>query len=778
MNNKKRVISISIRDLIEFSMSKGDLKVGFIGRSRARQGTKIHQEIQKSRPENYQSEVSLKQELEFAEVTILLQGRIDGIFQGEKPVIEEIKSTAKDLRILEENPNEMHLAQLKIYAYIYCLQNNLNEIITNLTYCTLKEKEILILENRFTFADLHTFTYEIVTQFAHLTSKVVKKQKERDVSLNLLDFPFEFRKFQKEMATEVFLSVKNRKNLFLNAPTGIGKTIGTIFPVLKAIPDLQPEKIFYLTARNTGKKAPLKALEILKKHNNDLHLSFIEITAKETICFLDEKNCDPEVCPYARDFFGKLRKALDYGIQFEDFSRLEIEKIAMKFELCPFELSLELSLFCDFVIMDYNYVFDPRASLQRYFDNPSSRFIFLIDEAHHLPERVQSMYSLNISKQNILENRRNLKTHKKLYIKLTELNKFLLNIKKSQLVQNQIMEKPDSEFIKLIRKLVNYLEGYLETLDKSPQFNLILDLYFDFLAFLKLESLFDENFKFYYSKKGKSEITANILCLNPAPQIIEKTKSVISKINFSATLYPVQYFKKLCGFSAKTDKFISFENPFPAQNQLILIDKTVKTTYKERDKYFEKIGNHIKKYIQHKSGNYLIFFPSFKFLNSVLESNDWSYFDLKIQNSNMEPEEREQFIKDFSIKSNNVGFVVMGGIFSEGIDLVGKRLIGAMIVGVGLPMLSYENNLIKEYFSEIKENGFAFAYQFPGFNKVLQSAGRVIRTSTDRGIIVLLDERFSFHYYRKIFPLHWSDYTVYENTKQIEQKIEKFWERG
>ena len=770
----KTTISLAIRDLIEIVMSSGDLVVGFIGRSRAVQGTKIHKKIQKSRPDDYHAEFSISHIFEFEKINIKLGGRIDGLYERENPIIEEIKSTSQDLDVLKSNPNQQHLAQLKIYAYIYCLQNNLENILTHLTYCSVDNFEIEIIETNYSFVELEEFAVKIINDYAKFISKVEMLKLKRNISMEKLQFPFEFRKYQKLLASKIYTSIIKEKNLYLNAPTGIGKTMGSIFPALKTFYKANPKKIFYLTARNTGKSAPLKAFKILKSANPDFYLRYLDVTSKDNICFQEVKNCNPDYCKYARNFFDKLKVAMEFSLQENEFTREKIEEIAQKFEICPFELSLELSLFCDFIMIDYNYVFDPRASLKRYFDGTKQEFILLIDESHHLPDRTRSMYSLSISKKNVLKYRRELKSHKTIYKLLSSLNTFLLNEKKIILNEHEVLEEPPKLLIKKIRQITNYIESMLEANRGSVDSDLFLEIYFEFLAYLKLNDLFDEQFVFYYSK-NKRDFSANIFCLDPSKQIINKSKTAISKIMFSATLYPINYFQKLTGYNEDTDEYIAYESPFPINNQKLIIDKSVKTTYRERDKYYHKIGMNIKTYLSTKSGNYMIFFPSFKFLHSVYESCDWAECDIILQNNKMSNEERSIFIDNFTNDSAKVGFVVMGGVFAEGIDLIGKRLIGAIVVGVGLPQMSFENNLIKDYFADQNENGFAFAYQFPGFNKVLQSAGRVIRTETDLGVIILMDERFDYYYYRKMYPHNWQQIGNYSAPEKISKNLLNFW---
>lgn len=782
---------VSVHSLVEFVLQAGDLTSGgFQKRDRAQLGTQGHKQVQRSRPEGYETEVEIAYRVEGADPPMEVRGRIDGLYASEEPVIiEEIKTTTLSLELVNEQHNQLHWAQAQCYAYMYAQQHNLSRISIHLTYYHLdsgerssqKEKTF---ERYFTRTELETFFCDLITPYLDWFRKIHVWQAKRDQSIQQLDFPYDdYRPGQREMAVAVYKAIRANDRLYIQSPTGVGKTIATLFPAVKALGLGLAAKIFYLTAKTSGRLVVEKTLDDMRQAN--LHFKSVTLTAKEKICFCPPVNCDPEECVFARDYFGKVKRALWEIDQHQAFTRPVIEEIAQRYEICPFEFSLDLALWVDCIICDYNYAFDPRVYLHRFFDFSSEPYIFLVDEAHNLPDRARSMYSAELDKKTVLNLQRTLKPHlPELAKKLSAINKLLLEIRKAcqaegkdALVDYELPEK----LLKAIREFSQKAEDWL-ALNQAAEFRQeLLEFYFLCNNYLRTGEYFDTFYVSYFERQGKADLKAKLFCLDPAPMLAAPLERSQSTIFFSATLLPLDYFMKLLTGAVDHPKRI-FQSPFPAENVCLLIHNQISTKYAQRADSYAAIASAIETICSTHVGNYLVFFPSYVYLAAVLEllKERLPERQLLVQDRAMTEAEREAFLAQFSASNQEtlVGLAVMGGIFGEGIDLVGERLIGVVVVGVGIPQLGLERDLIKDYFDHQTGSGFAYAYQYPGFNRVLQATGRVIRTEADRGIIVLIDERFTHTRYRHLFPTHWRGFQVVQNTSEIKDKLARFWSRA
>jgi DNA excision repair protein ERCC-2 len=563
----------------------------------------------------------------------------------------------------------------------------------------------------------------------------------------------------------------------------VGKTIASLFPAVKAVGQRLAAKIFYLTAKTPGRLVAEKALDDMRQAN--LHFSSVTLTAKEKICFCPPVNCDPEICPFARGYFDKMKRALDEIDWDQAFTRPVIEEIARQYQICPFEFSLDLALWVDCIICDYNYAFDPRVYLHRFFDFGTEPYIFLIDEAHNLPDRARAMYSAEVNKQTVLELQRTLKPHlPALAKKLGAINKILLEIRKTCQAEGRdalVEYEPPKMLLKAIREFSQKAEDWL-VLNLAAEFRQeLLEFYFLCSNYLRTAEYFDTFYVSYFERQGQSDLKAKLFCLDPAPMLAAPLERSRSTVFFSATLLPIDYFMKLLTGEVDYPKRI-FQSPFPEENVCLLIQNQISTKYAGRADSYTAIADVIETTCCAHVGNYLVYFPSYAYLTAVLDllKERLPERQLLVQDRSMTEAERETFLARFSASNHEtlVGMAVMGGIFGEGIDLVGERLIGVVVVGVGVPQLGLERDLIKEYFDRQSGNGFAYAYQYPGFNRVQQATGRVIRTETDRGIIVLIDDRFTHARYRHLFPSHWQGYQVVRNTSEMKDKLTRFWSQA
>lgn len=778
MNTNKPTIKISVRNLIEFILRCGDIDSGFCGSKRAVEGTRIHRKIQKNRDGNYESEVIVKHTIDFDDFTLTIEGRIDGVLEKDGQFcIEEIKSVTDPVSYINENFNPLHWAQVTCYAYLFSAKENLVSVDLRLIYCEVETEKIKEFTRHSTFIELETFFNDLIKSYEPWVRFDIKRISERNESLKKLTFPFNsYRAGQRELAASVYRSIKNKRNLFAKAPTGIGKTISTLFPALKAMGEELTSRIFYLTARTTNRAVAEEALSLLK--NQDLHLNFITLIAKEKICFLEKTSCTPQSCQYARGHFDRINNAIwDVIHNNDEFNRSVIEESALKHRVCPFELALDLSLWCDVIIGDYNYVFDPQVCLKRFFSENGNDFTFLIDEAHNLVDRSREMFSAQIRSSVFKQERKKLrKIDSEIYKKFGRVvNRIQALGKMTEDDSVYTNNEKDEKLITVLKEFIEECEKFLknnQTMDNEK----VLDLYFEALLFIKVSELFDSRYLLFVQKIEK-DITVKLFCVDPSFLMSEALKRGRSAIFFSATLTPLEYYREILGGSTD-DALINLSSPFDLKNRCILVAGDVSTKYQNREKSFSILAEYLKQVVNAQKGNYLVFFPSYKYMIDVFDifREEYPLMKTVIQSNAMSESERDEFLKNFQPNPQEtlLGFCVLGGIFSEGIDLKNDRLIGSIIVGVGLPQICIERDLIREYFQIKNGYGFEFSYLYPGMNKVMQAAGRVIRSEQDRGIILLIDERFTTQQYRNLFPAEWFPHNkVLINT--LDNYLSRFW---
>ncbi len=775
----KKKTSVSVRNLVEYSFRAGDLSFDTFSQINPADAISAHQKIQRSRPAEYTGEVTVNREFETETRILEINGRMDGIFRyPDRIIIEEIKTTTKDLVYYDNFENPVHWAQLKVYCYICLLQENLEKIIGQLTYYQLdsgKQKEIC---NTFDKKELETFFFKLAYHYLKRIDDLEDWWKTRNNSIKDLAFPFEkYRPGQREMAVEVYRAIVQEKEILIQAATGIGKTMSTLFPSIKAIAEGLSSKVFYLTARTTGKDSAEAAINEMRAKG--LRLKSLTITAKDKTCFKPESACTPDECEYAKGYFDRVDGAEEQFFREDRFSREVIEKIAAEHMVCPFEFSLGLSLMADVIICDYNYLFDPRVYLKRFFEEEND-FIILIDEAHNLVDRSREMFSAEIFKHAFLDTRKAIKEDlPHLYKKIGRINSILNKYKKRFSEEGkEVLIEPDAPF-----DLMPAIRGFLKAAEEwfilnipEPFKEILLEFYFNMRTFIRILEEYDETYRTIYENKGK-DLRLKLFCIDPSKKLNGTLSRNRAAVFFSATMSPVYYFKRLFGCCDRTGN-IEIPSPFPSENLCLIIYDGVSTLYKNREATKLPAAGLIDPVIGSKKGNYLLFFPSYAYMQMItrMYEPENKGYGIVIQNPGMTEEERDTFLSRFRTGNDNttVGFAVMGGIFGEGIDLTGDRLSGAVIYGVGLPGISPEREIIRDYFSETENSGFEYAYLYPGINRVLQAAGRVIRSETDRGVVVLVDNRYKSHRYKSLFPLTWRPVTV--NTKdELLIALENFW---
>lgn len=777
---EKLTVRISVRNLVEFIMRSGNLdnRRGSMDKEAMQKGSRLHRKIQKQMGSSYMAEVPLKKETEYEDVVIVVEGRADGIFsENGETSIDEIKGIYGNVEKLQE-PIAVHRAQAMCYGWIYAEKQNLDSIGIQMTYANLDTEEIRRFQERLTREELEIWYGNLLDAYHKWISWQIKWKRERNASMEKLEFPFAYREGQRQMVSSVYHSISSGKQIFIQAPTGVGKTMSTIFPAVRAVGEGKGETVFYLTAKTITRTVAEEAYGILQEKG--LWFKVLTLTAKEKLCFCEKTECNPQNCPYAEGHYDRINDAVyELWTTQNTYDRETLRNHAEKWHVCPFEMSLDLALWVDGVICDYNYVFDPNVHLKRFFgEGVKGNYIFLIDEAHNLVERGREMYSAAICKEDILEVKKKVKNYSPgLSRALEKVNRQLLELKKT-CEKYEILENPGAVSLGMLQ-VMGELDKFLEEPPNEEVVDEILDFYFCVRDFLNIDELVDENYVVYTENGEDGKFWMKLFCVNPAANLGAFLGKGISTVFFSATLLPMTYYRKL--LSVREDDYgIYVQSPFDRKKRCILIGYDVSSRYTRRNyEEYRRIAEYIARTIWQKKGNYMAFFPSYRLMEEVKAvyetefSVDW--VRCISQTSGMNEREKEEFLEEFSNQDGTlVGFCVMGGVFSEGIDLMGDRLIGAIVVGTGLPQIGTEREILKNYYDTRGENGFDYAYRYPGMNKVLQASGRVIRTQEDIGMILLLDERFRNTDYRPLFPVEWTDrkFCTIEN---IEDILSGFW---
>ena len=807
-------IRISVRGLVEFIMRSGDIdrrRSTAGGPEVMLEGANIHRMIQRRMGKLYHPEVYLKCIIKRGDADIIIDGRADGIIipsdfedhviplleDGSKStagaklpaiessdhvVVDEIKTTYRELERLKE-PDRVHLAQAMCYAYMVADLADLSEIGVRMTYCNTETKEIRYFDSLYTREEITDWFDKLIKEYIRWADFETGWRKIRNMSIETLDFPYPYRSGQRELVAQVYGSIARSERLFVMAPTGVGKTLANVYPSLKSLAENKADKIFYLTAKTITRTVASDCLKVLS--GGGLKLKSVVLTAKEKICPQDKCECNPEACPYAKGHFDRINDAMyDLLVNEDEFSRDKIREYSDKHMVCPFEYSLDMSLFSDMIICDYNYVFDPNAYLRRFFgETASGAFLFLIDEAHNLAERAMKMYSATLVKERFLDMKRLVKdTDPYLTRSLESCNRHLLTLKRE--CENGVKVVDDLDrFVNLLLRLNGRIEQFFDDHEHFEHTDELLDFYFELRHFLNIyENMNERDYVTYTRLEDNGDFSAHLMCANPAKRVRACTDKAKATVFFSATLIPIGYYRMMLG-ADDSDPAVYARSVFDPAKRALLVARDVTSRYARRgESEYDKMARYIAAVSLAKPGNYMVFFPSFAMLGSVYDLFMSRYFDpdeqeVVVQSTSMSEQEREEFLSRFSDPSENtlLGFCVLGGIFSEGIDLKNDALIGAMIVGTGLPMVCIERDLMKRCYDEMGLDGFAYAYRYPGMNKVLQAAGRVIRTEEDRGVVALLDERFLERDYVRLFPREWEDHVICR-VDDVTESLEQFWE--
>ena len=779
---QKKQVRISVRALVEFVLRSGDIdnrRSGAAQKDAMAAGTRIHKKIQKRMGGNYRAEVPLKYAAldEEEDIELLVEGRADGIFEEDGIVtIDEIKGVYMDLERLTE-PVAVHMAQAMCYGYFYCCDRDLDGVRIQLTYCNLETEEIRRFHEDRSKEELEVWFRSVIHEYFKWARYLCHHELQRNQSISGLEFPFPYREGQRDLAVAVYKTISRKKRLFIQAPTGIGKTLSTIFPAVQAMGAGKASKVFYLTAKTITRTVAEEAFRILRSRG--LVFTAVTITAKEKLCPMEKAECNPEACPYAKGHFDRVNEAVFDILHLEqEMDRETVLRYAEKYRVCPFEFCLDISSWTDGIICDYNYVFDPNVRLKRYFaDGASGDYLFLVDEAHNLVSRAREMYSASVYKEDFLEVKRIIKGKSpRLERQLDRCNKLLLSMKR---------ECGDWQFLEDVTGLAagimtafSYMETFMEEFPEFPERETVLDFYFCLRDFLNVYEELDGHYRIYEENREDGSFLVRLFCVDPSRLLSRCMDQGASTILFSATLLPVRYYKTLLSGNQE-DYAVYVNSPFPEENRLLMVAEDVSSRYTRRSpSEYRKVADYIRIVTQSRPGNYMVFFPSYQYMGEIEEilEEEPLKADLLVQGQGMGEAEKTEFLEEFEKERSHslAAFCVMGGVFSEGIDLKEERLIGVIVVGTGLPMVCVEQEVLKGYFDETEEKGFDFSYQYPGMNKVLQAAGRVIRTPGDRGVILLLDDRFLRRDHLELFPREWERFQVV-NRGNAARCLEDFW---
>ena len=825
-------IHLPIRQLVEFLLRTGSIDSRFTGFDRANEGARIHRKLQKAAGEGYQAEVFLSAEQEACGISFTLEGRADGIFTDETGTvtIDEIKTTAIPYEDITEEMNPCHWAQGMVYGAIHSRRQALDALAVRLTYYQIDTDQILRFTRRFTRQELEQFLQQLLAQYAPWAQRQLDWNARRSQSLAALQFPFaEYRPGQRALAGEVYRACRAGKTadrkggtrLFCQAPTGIGKTMSTLFPALKAMGEGCGAKLFYLTARNTTQAAAEDALARLRAAQPGLALRSVTLTAKEKACLHPDAEgrpaCLPELCPYANGYYDRRKDALAALLDGSgSFCRAALADTARQFSVCPFELGLDLSEWCDVVIGDYNYLFDPVVHLKRFFD-AAGDWLFLIDEAHNLPDRARTMYSAQFCKSSLTEAKRALGRGKSsLKTALTRADRVFLAARKActQAAPRRSAAPAEAEpqqasllpvdtdpgfalpeplyaqdgtvFLQqlpaalpaALRAVHTPLQDWLEQNPGDPAHAQLLELYFALQDIARAADRYDSHFVTQLTARG-SELELHLLCLDPAPFVDASLAAGRSAALFSATLAPPTFYRSVLGCADA--RAVALPSPFPPENLGLYCLPGISTRYRQREASVPAVADALAALARGRCGNYLAFFPSYAYLQQVHTalSARWPDIDTLVQQRDLDDAGRADFLARFVPHPARtlLGFAVMGGIFGEGVDLAGDRLIGCAIVGVGLPQVNPRQEMLRRYYEAQAGCGFDYAYRYPGMNKVLQAAGRVVRTPQDRGVVLLLDDRFAQADTARLFPPHWQHIRYLPDTAALTAALDAFWNK-
>ena len=790
-------VELSVRELCARAFSEGDLGYGGRGRTDAMHvGSEIHRRIQKDSGANYTPEVTLVNTYMHGGIYYTVSGRADGVIRGGGRVtVDEIKSV-KPFDFFAP-PKDIFVAQMKCYAYFLACREELERIRGRITYVNSDSGKIKYFDYEYHIDDLRLWYKSVIMRISRAASFMKHRVEQVLPTAENAAFPYgELREGQEIMIREGYLAMKRGERLFVQAPTGTGKTISSMFPAVRALGKGDIDKIFYLTAKaSTRREAYLAAAKIFK---TGVKLRTVILNSKESMCRCQSRQdssrnlCDPAYCPYASGYYDRVNDALRELLgEMNGYPAKAILSVAEKYGICPYELSLDLSEFCDIIICDYNYAFDPSVYLRRYFADGGKRekYAFLIDEAHNLADRARDMYSARLSRAGILRAADGLSENDSEMVSAIEsvIAAFspLRELCRDSIVKDSegnergfyMSRSPLPDLCRALESFRQRCDRWLRKNELHPSYDAVFSLLSAVKKYICVSEYFDKGF-LCYVELGGGDIAVKTYCLDPSALMNSLLSRAKSAVMFSATLTPAEYFCDVLG-SSKNSTSVCLPSPFSSDSLCVAVAVFVSTRYEDRAANVRQYVSAIAATVSAAAGNYIVYFPSYDCLDKVSKAFCQKYpqVEVVVQKRGMGGAEKEAFLSCFKEDRGKlrVGFCVLGGAFSEGVDLPGSRLIGVIIIGVGLPGLSNERNIIKDYFDVDSGRGYDYAYTYPGMNNVLQAAGRVIRTDSDKGIVVLVDDRYASPQYRALFPQHWKNVKYAGNFSSLAEIARRFW---
>ncbi|NCC74909.1 MAG: DEAD/DEAH box helicase [Clostridia bacterium] len=814
------VLPVAIRTLAEAVHRQGGLGGPSYASVSGAEGTRLHQKLVRHYVERLgkdavQSEYRLNGEAICQSVLLRVSGRCDLVVQeGSETILIEAKSFAGSARFLPEQGDLVHWAQVMLYAHLFLQATKQDQVTIGLCYVSQETFELIEHRRTETRQNLHDFFQKTAEHFASLASQILSGHKLRDESAKTVPFPFAaLRPGQKRLMQEVIGITRQKGVLFAQAPTGTGKTLSVLFPAVRLLAHHQIDRVFYLTAMSSTRKVAEQALHDLRAQG--LFLRSLTLKAKEKSCLAPDLFCNVRLCPFALAYYKNLPAALSDLLKTGGHCHPDqIRAIAQAHRVCPFELSLDFALYCDIIIADYNYVFDPRIQLDRFFNNSDQTHLVLVDEAHNLPDRSREMYRADFDFSLVQEALSILKDqHPYLTQALKRLDQYRERLageisptpaegqvemhsgqtgfavvepdQNGRLMQSDqflAMTHKPLHLQKLLGRIIHFSRQYLDDHADDPESKKILDLFLAAHFFNKVAELYYGQAYITTAFQENKATKVRLMCLDASTFLTDIYRDRHPVVFFSATLNPLDYYVGLLDSdaSSRQPEKLSLPSPFPPENFLVLLDTRYSTRYQDRTSTIVPIVEEILAAARTRIGNYLVFLPSYAYLAKVRQilkmQKDRTDLDFIVQVPSMDEAQKQAFLNRFERFGSKtlIGLAVLGSLFNEGIDLTGERLSGVMIVGVGLPQLSPEREIMSQYFASRLGRGFEYAYQYPGFNKVQQAAGRVIRSETDTGFVLLIDDRYKKPEYQALFPQEWQPCEI-EDTTGLVAMLRDFW---
>lgn len=793
-------VELSVRLLCRIAFRQGDLGVYRVRDSEREADRDAYKKIQANADGFYRAEVTLGNTTLYDGIHFAVEGKADGIIRHSDGTIEADVIRCLNGRAFFCSPQEEWLAQLKCYAYFLTRRDDLPEIRGRLTYYHTEQKKIRYFRYCFVREELQEFYFSLLEKIKERAKRLIERQTEGLSSAASALFPYpQLRDGQEQMIRESLFAIRHQKRLFAEVPTGTGKTVSALYAAVRALGAGYADKIFYLTAKAAIRREAYAAAGNLFAHG--VKLRTVVITAKEQVCLCGAKMsdhsgrnfCNPMDCEYAKGYYDRVDAAIRELLTTQNgYPRSLLCETAKKYRICPYEFSLDLSEFCDIIICDYNYAFDPSVYFRRYFSSEErqERYVFLIDEAHNLAERARDMYSAEVRYSDF----------ETVYAAMGEADgKFAHSLeavmmtfrRQKKLCRDDLIKDAEGHdrgfyvsrtpLTALDRELELFCricESWCKKHQGHSAFAQVERLHAGIRRYLSVNEFFDTGFLTYVQVLG-GDITVKTYCLDPSSTMDALLNRADSAILFSATLTPSEYFCDVLGNSKKTIG-ITLPSPFPAEHCCVAVADYLSVRSEDRAKNFGRYATVIAASVSPMPGNYIAYFPSYACLKGTLAAFCKKYpkVEVVVQKEGMNTREKEEFLSAFRGDEGHlrVGFCVLGGAFAEGVDLPGSRLIGTVIFGVGLPGISNERNMIRDYFDQTTGQGYDYAYTYPGMNRVLQAAGRVIRREQDRGIVVLVDDRYAENAHRVLFPKHWQNVQYAGNASSLAEIARRFWE--